>query len=235
MDHNDISTRLYPVIVDGNTATTPRGNLLVAPTPAIAEHARRELSQRDRAQKPEQHSGVITRCLFTAIDHVGLDARHAQGEQRRHDIVQHYLAALHTDMLRFRDPQASEALLRAQSQLWDPLLAWFSEAYNGRLSITSTFHAEPIAPEISARVRETLMSWDAFRLVGLGALHAIAPSVIAILALFHGRIDGDELAQCAFLEEQFQRRPAGQEEELSAHLQDQQQNLKIISFLVEQA
>ncbi|NPD17678.1 ATPase [Xinfangfangia sp. D13-10-4-6] len=194
----------FAIHLDGRVLRTPQKAVLVLPTEALAQLVAAEWeAQQDRID-PE--TMPATRSANSAIDKLV-----AQKEA-----VTDMLAAYgETDLLCYR-AERPLALVSAQAEAWNPVLAWAETALGVTLQVTSGVIPVAQPPESLARLRAEIAALDVFRLAGFHDLVAISGSLLLALALTAGRIDVDQAWAASRLDEDWQASQWGVDEEAAA-------------------
>src|ERR1051326_7407396 len=110
----------YPVLLDGRRVKTPAGNTLSAPSAALAETIAAEWSA--QGERIDPATMPLSRLANTIIDGVAADPGPVANE------IAKYLGS---DLVCYR-ADAPEGLCAAQTQHWDPVLAWTRDAHGAR-------------------------------------------------------------------------------------------------------
>jgi chaperone required for assembly of F1-ATPase len=191
----------FCVLLDGRKVKTPAGATLLLPTRALALALAEEWRAQDGKIRAETMG--LTRLANTAIDRV---ARH------RADIVAAVATFGKSDLLCYR-ADTPETLRARQAERWNPLLDWARDAHGIALRTAAgiVFTAQP---EDSLRALErSLAAREDFALAGLQTAAGETGSAILALALADERIDAEEAATLARLDEDFQAAIWGRDDE----------------------
>lgn len=200
----------FAILLDARGVRTPAGNALTVPSRALAEALAAEWSSQSEIVDPA--SMPLTRLVNSAID--GVAGRMAEVEA---DVVK-YAAS---DLICYRASEP-ESLAREQTALWDGLVAFARETLHARLTLAEgvMFVAQPTeAVEAIARAVRRYVEDDAaspFRLAALHAMTTLTGSCIVALAVALGEIDVDRAWAAASVDEDFQMRAWGADEEALA-------------------
>lgn len=191
----------FAVQLDGRTPKTPGGARLIAPTEALAALAAGEWAAQQEFIFTE--TMPVTRLANTAIDRVGRVREAVAEEAARYagsDLVCYFA-------------EGPQALVDAEAAAWGPLLAWAEADLGVTLQrVTGVIH-RPQDPASVGRVQAMALEMEDFRLAGLAHAAGLFGSVIIALALERGRLDGAEAFQAARVDEAFQERQWGVDEE----------------------
>ncbi len=148
----------------------------------------------------------LTRAANSAIEKVAPQA----------DAVAAMLAGYaETDLLCYRADRQAQ-LAREQTVLWDPLLDWAADALDARLAVTAGVIPVPQDPAALDRLRAHVGALDAWGLTALHDLVTLPGSLILGLAVLHGRLDATDAHALARLDEDFQARMWGRDDDAEA-------------------
>lgn len=190
--------------LDARPMRTPGKQLLIVPTPAMADAIAAEWRAVDKIVDP----GImpVTRAANSAIDKV---------TPQFHEVADLIAAYGASDLLCYRAPAPAE-LFSAQAAAWDPFLAWAAQTLKIRLNVTQGI--TPIdQPAASLRaVAARVQACSPFQLTALHDLVSISGSFILGLAATHPQFDPDSLWRVSRFEEDWQARLWGHDEDASA-------------------
>ena len=189
------------VLLDGRVLRTPARAEMVLPNLALAEAVAAEWDAQQGEITPARMP--LTRLAATAIDRIAVDPAPTTA-----DIVRYG----GTDLLSYR-AEAPTELVASQEQVWTPLLDWFRERYDIQLRVTAGIMAVPQAPDLPVRLETLCAGLDAMRLAALHAATTITGSVVLGLALLEGRLTAVGAHEAGQLDELFQARQWGEDEE----------------------
>jgi chaperone required for assembly of F1-ATPase len=189
------------VRLDGRALRTPAKRQMVLPTRAMAEAVAAEWGAVEAEIDPRRMP--VTRAANAAIDKVAV----------QFDEVAAMIAAYgQSDLLCYRatDPAA---LVHAQAEAWDPMLAWAGRTYGARL--VTTRGVVPVAqpPETAARLAAQVFACSAFQLTALHDLVALTGSLVLGLAATREEFDPDDLWRRSRFDEDWQAAQWGQDED----------------------
>ena len=195
----------FAVQLDGRPVRTPGRALLMTSAEASARLIASEWeAQRERIDPTTMPA---TRLANTAIDGV---ANEMQGV--REDIVRY----AGSDLVCYRAEEPA-GLVAAETRAWDPLLDWAAEDLKANFILGQGIVPVRQPPEaIASFGRHVEAVSDPFKLTGLHVMTALTGSAIAALAVLHGRIDADEAWHIAHVEEDWNIRLWGPDEEAAA-------------------
>ncbi|MEL7347446.1 MAG: ATP12 family protein [Pseudomonadota bacterium] len=194
----------YEVLLDARPIRTPGKAPLALPTRALAEALAAEWEA--QTERVDPATMPLTRSANTAIDRV---------VPHRAAVVAEIAGYGETDLLCYRAPHP-EGLIAEQRARWDPMLDWAAERHGARLSLAEgvMFAAQP--PEALARLTAAVDALDAWVLTGLHPLVTISGSLVLGLACAEGRLDADETFAISRVDEDWNIREWGEDEEAAA-------------------
>lgn len=189
------------VHLDGRLLRTPAKAEMVLPSLALAQAVAAEWEAQQGEIAPLRMP--LTRLAATAIDRIAADRASATA-----DIVRYG----GTDLLSYRTEAPAE-LVASQEETWSPLLDWFRDRYDIQLQVTVGVIAVPQAEDLPARLEKLCDGLDALRLTALHAATTITGSVVIGLALMEGRLTAAAAHEASQLDELFQVKRWGEDEE----------------------
>ncbi|MDB5474898.1 MAG: synthase complex assembly factor 2 [Phenylobacterium sp.] len=191
----------FAIRLDDRAVRTPRGGHLKLPTRALAELVAAEwAAQGEVLEMAGMHA---TRLANTAIEAIPL----ARAETA--DTVASYAAS---DLLCYR-AEAPRALVKRQSQHWDPVLARIeAEAKLSFLRAAGIVH-QPQPEATLQQVREIALAEDDFALAGLAFGAGLFGSAILAISLQRGWLTGQQAFELSRLDEAWQEEQWGADEE----------------------
>jgi chaperone required for assembly of F1-ATPase len=201
-------TEGFVLLLDGKPVRTPARKLLAAPNLALAE----QLAAEWRAQGEHINPATMpkTRLLNTALD--GAE----QSEAVAADIAK--FAA--SDLVCYR-AGAPENLVRGQAAAWDKVLEIAREKFGARFTCAEgvMFVAQP--PESIAAIEQAVREQreapnGPIRLAALHVMTTLTGSVLIALELIYGALTLDEAWAAAHVDEDFQTRLWGADDEALA-------------------
>ena len=194
----------WQVALDDRVVNTPGKLPLVLPTRALAQAVADEWAAVDQAIDPAVMP--VTRAANSAIEKVA----------PQFDTVASMLAEYGgTDLLSYRDDR-QDALAREQAAGWDPLLDWAADTLGARLAVTGGVIPVAQDPEALAALRGHVAGLDPWGLTALHDLVTLPGSLVLGLAVVNGRLTAAEAYAMSRLDEDFQARLWGRDEEAEA-------------------
>lgn len=191
--------------LDGRNARTPAKKLLVAPSREAAELIAAEWTRQGARIDP--YSMPVTRLANSAIDGISGALRETQAEVAR------YASA---DLLCYR-ADAPEALAQEQAAAFDPLLEWAQDEFGARFILAAGI-VHVSQPERTLRILREVVAACA-NPFSLGAMHvmtSLTGSLVLALATARGRLDPSAAWRTAHVDEDFQVRFWGEDDEAAA-------------------
>lgn len=192
----------HHLLLDGRSARTPGRAPLAFPNGLLAGLVAVEWREQGLIIDPA--TMPLTRLANTALDGVA-----PQIEPVRDDIVRYGAS----DLVCYR-ADGPDALVQAQAEAWDPILAWAWDSLGARFVLSEgvMFVAQP--PAALARVREVVgTETSPFALAALHVMTTLTGSVLLALAHASGRLGIEEAWQAAHVDEAYQESRWGADEE----------------------
>lgn len=191
----------WQVQLDSRNLRTPKAQLMVLPTRAIADLVAEEWNaQADVIEMATMHA---TRLANTAIETIGAS---------RDGVADQIADYAGSDLVCYfaEDPAP---LLARQTASWEPILAT-AEADEGLRfeRCTGIVHRQQPA-ETLTRVREIALSLDDFSLAGLAFGVPLFGSAVLAIGLLRGWLDGEQAYTLSRIDEAFQEETWGVDEE----------------------
>lgn len=195
----------YAITLDERPVKTPQRNMLAVPASGLADAIAAEWAAQGEDIIPA--SMPLTGLAQGALDQV---------ESERDRIVGRVAAFADSDMLYYRADAGQQALIDHQAEHWDPLLDWARQHYDVRFNLIHgiRYEAQP-APTIE-RLTATVEMQDGFTLAAMLSLVGLSGSLIATLALVERAQDTDTLWPLVNLEELWQERQWGRDDQAVA-------------------
>jgi len=201
------------VLLDGRPVRTPQRTLLHLPTQPLADAVAAEWHSQTDEIIPA--SMPLTQFAATALDRVGPQIGQVAAEIARF---------AETDLVCYR-AETPQSLAEAEHAAWTPLLTWVEATFDARLVVTHGITPIPQPSATVARLQAAVAAFEAFPLAALSGATAATGSVVIGLALAHGRIDGNQAADAAQVDEVFQMQRWGTDPEAEAQLAQQRADL----------
>jgi chaperone required for assembly of F1-ATPase len=194
----------FAVRLDRRSPKSPSGKPLVLPTAALAGLCADEWQAQDTHIR--MTSMPSTRLAYTVLDKIG---------SARKETIEEIVRYAGTDALCYRADYPAN-LNHEQVERWNPVLDWAETALGIRVKTgVGVLHIDQPLDSLS-QVRLQVEQLDDFALAGLAHATALLGSAILGLALWHGQMDGPTAFSLSRLEEDFQQRHWGIDEEAAA-------------------
>ncbi len=199
----------YAVLLDGRPVRTPAGGALALPTQAAAQLVADEW----QAQGEEIDPSImpVTRLVNSALDGVARDLAGVAA-----DIVKY----AGSDLVCYRagEPQG---LVAAQAQMWDPVLAFARETFGARFILAEgvMFAAQPDHAILAfTRAVEAVAQGRgaALKIAALHSLTTLTGSALIAMMIAHGGLDCGRAWEAAHVDEDWQMKLWGADEEALA-------------------
>jgi chaperone required for assembly of F1-ATPase len=167
----------FHITLDGKPVRTPAKAHLVVPGEGLAAAIAAEWQAQGEVIDPRGMGLMTLAC--TTLDRV---------RPQRSMVVDEVLRFAGTDLLCYR-ATGPEKLVERQHRAWQPLLDWAAMEFDAPLRVTAgVMPVEQDEQSIRALGR-AVERLDDFRLVVLHSVTSLTGSLVAGLALIHGRID----------------------------------------------
>ena len=157
-----------------------------------------------------------TRMACTAIDRISAD---------KEPIVANLLDYAGTDLLCYRASGPS-TLRSRQEELWQPLLHWMEKYFAAPLIVTEGVIPVAQPPNSLSRLKNVLLQYNAFELVGLVNLTQASGSLVLALGMVECEIGSEFCIKACQIDNQYQIDCWGEESELMDRLDDQARDIK---------
>jgi len=213
----------WMVHLDQRPVKTPAGHPLVLTGEALAKHIQAEWDAQDDHIHPA--TMPMFRYAVTAIDRV---------TPQRDYVIDQMLGYTKNEMLCYRTPDQAE-LAEEQNRHWQPCLDWAKQNYDLTFEVATGIM--PIRqPEASVKLAANMLTnMDDFRLAGVFNLISISGSFVVGIAIADGQLSPQEGFDIAFLEELWQAKQWGSDEEAEDRRnrlkQDMIENKQFLSLL----
>jgi len=205
------------ILLDHRVLQTPAKAELVLPCAALAEAVAGEWAA--QGSKIEPRSMPLMQLVATAIDRV---------IPLREMVISEIVRYGGSDLLCYR-AEAPSDLVALESERWQPLLDWFQVRFDIALRVTAGIVAVPQAETLPVRLRRICEAYDPMRLMALQAATSALGSVVLGLALLEGRIDADGAFELSQLDELYQVRLWGEDDEAAKQREGLREDLRVIA------
>ncbi len=192
----------FVLTLDGRPARTPARNPMAVPTRPLGEALAAEWQAQEAVIDPA--AMPLTRLVNSAIDGVAPSMA---------EVAEDIAKYVGSDLIVYRAGE-SDRLVAEQAAAWDPILAWAYEAFGARFLLSQgvTFVAQPETAVAALRGRIAAET-SPFRLAALHVMTTLTGSALIALAHAAGRLTAEEAWAAAHVDEHFQERVWGEDEE----------------------
>jgi len=206
----------YMISLDGRAVKTPAKQTLTLAKRELAEAVAGEW----RAQEEEirQETMPMMRFICTTLDRV---------TPQRTAVVADTVRYGETDLLCYRAAEPAE-LVHLQAVTWQPLLDWAESRYGACLAITDGITAITQDADSLSRLARVVEVENDLTLTGLHYTTAATGSLIVALALLEGEIDAEGAWSAAHIDEHWQIKRWGADEELSERLENLRRDISAV-------
>ena len=197
----------HVLLLDGRSAKTPARNILAADAAHVAQVLVAEWDAQKDVINPLNMP--MTRLLHSALDGVAREQAAVRAEMLRY-------AASDLTCYRATTPQA---LVEEQARAWDAVLKFVADRFGAQFQPVSGVMFQPQPEAALHAVEAALAAYQ--RPLDLAALHvltSISGSVLIALSVAHGFLDAESGFATAHVDEQYQARVWGADEEAQARL-----------------
>ncbi len=192
----------FAIKLDGRSVKTPGGAVLVVPSRALAGHIQAEW---DAVTSHVHFEDMpLTRLGFAAIDRMGATLDETVAEALRY---------AETDLLAYPSDYP-EALIAREAQAWKPLLDWAAGEELVFHQNTSLIH-KPQPADTLERLDTLIRGLSIYERAGLMSAVPLFGSIVLAVALWKGRIGGEDAFAASRVGEDFQAETWGRDAEAS--------------------
>lgn len=191
----------WSVTLDGRTPRTPAHARLTLPTEAAARLVADEWAAQGEFIDPA--TMPATRLASTAIDRVS---------QVRETVAEEIAAFSGTDLLCYLAEHPT-SLAAEQAREWTPWRDWAARELGVALESCGGVVHRPQDPAAVARMAELALQLDDFALTGLAMATPLLGSAVLAFAVQRGALGGDAAFELSRIDEAFQERQWGVDEE----------------------
>lgn len=208
----------FEIHLDGRPVKTPQGRIVSLPTAAMAGAVAMEWSAVE--QHVEFAHMPLTRLAFAAIDRM---------DEVREETRAEVLCYAETDLLCYPSDYP-EALIQREAAAWQPVLDWARAELGLDFHQNKTLIHKPQPAETLAKISDLLDAMSACERAGMMAAIPLFGSVVLALAVWRGRLSGDDAFTASRIGETFQAEQWGRDDEAekrAADLRHQAQALDV--------
>lgn len=213
----------WSIALDGRPVRTPYRAPLILPTMALGEAIAAEWQAQGDTVNPI--TMPLTGLANAAIDLATPDTA---------AFVEPVAAYAATDLFCYRDDRDA-ALQAEQVAAWNPILAWAEARYGVEFTITQGILPVDQPPATVAALRAAVFAIDPWRIAALTPPVTIGGSLVAGLALIEGAFDAETLWAAVSLDEQYQERRWGADDQAraqrAAHKRDWDSAVRFLGLL----
>jgi chaperone required for assembly of F1-ATPase len=177
---------------------------MLLPTRALAESIAEEW--RNQGEEVIPLSMPIMRLTNTVQDGVA---------HTRPEVIAAIMRFGEHEHLCYRAGEPAE-LAALQRAAWDPMLDWAANRYDARLKTGTGLTSVPQTSEALTRLREAVAAHDDYALAALHVMASVTGSLVLALALADGAINPAQAFQMSRIDEDYQARRWGEDEEAAA-------------------
>ena len=195
------SGEVYDIQLDGRGVKTPQGRALVLPTQVLADAVAAEWAA--VGDHVNYEDMPLTRLGFASVD-------------RMNDVVGETV----TEVLRYAETdlvcypsEYPAALVAREDAEWLPLIAWAGDELGLAFHQNKTLIHKAQPTETAGKIQSLIESASAYERAGLMAAIPLFGSVILALAVWHGRLTGEQAFAASRIGEDFQAETWGRDEE----------------------
>jgi chaperone required for assembly of F1-ATPase len=193
----------FGIALDGKPVRTPSRRLLIAPTREIAETIAAEWDAQKAIINPV--TMPVTRLANSVIDAV-TDRVDAVAD----DIAKYF----HSDMLFYRAGHP-DALVALEAEHWDPVLFWAADRLGAHFILAEGIvHVRQ--PDQAVAAARAALPADPWSIAALHMVTTLTGSALLALALLRGALDEDQVWAAAHVDEDWNIRHWGVDEEVAA-------------------
>jgi chaperone required for assembly of F1-ATPase len=194
----------FVITLDARKLKTPEKADLILPTQAAAEAVAEEW--RTQGEEIDPRTMPLTRLVNSALDGVALDVT---------SVIDDVVRYAGSDLVCYRAAEPT-GLVAAQSEAWDPVLAFARDELAARFICVEgiTFAEQP--PRAIAAVREAIVQSTGERPIAVAALHVMTTltgSVLLALAVARHELSPESAWDAVHVDEDFQMRVWGSDME----------------------
>ncbi|MEM6383499.1 MAG: ATP12 family protein [Pseudomonadota bacterium] len=212
----------YEIQLDGRPARTPGRKPLGSANLAVAEQL--AIEWRNVGERLDPLTLPLTRLINVAIDRV---------EARRDEIVDDLVSYAGSDLLCYRADRP-EGLVAIQAEHWDPHLTWIDKVYGVQLNLAQgVMPAEqsPGALDAYGSAVRTIAA-TAEVLAALSLATTLTGSAVLGLRLASGTITSDEAWAAAHVDEDWNRRQWGEDDEATRLREGRKRDFHCAAFVL---
>lgn len=193
----------FQVLLDDRLVRTPARKPLALPSRALAQAVAAEWDAQAETIDPARMP--LTRLCNSIIDGV---------TERKDAVAADILKYLASDLLFYR-ADGPEGLIECQAEAWDPPVLWARDRHGAHFILAQGVVHVAQPPEAIEAIRRA-MTADAWRLGAMHAITTLAGSALLAVMLEAGAIGAEEAWNAAHVDEDFNMRTWGSDEQAEA-------------------
>ena len=191
----------FEILLDDKFLQTPKKNKVLLPTKKLAQKVAEEWRRQKEIIDPTKMP--YTRLVNSALDTV---------KETFDTIVSDILDYGDTDLVCYR-ADFPEDLVKLQNKHWDPILVWAKNQFKIEVKTTNGINYKAQDPVQLQKLSREISSYNFFILTGFHNLVTISGSLLIALAVYYRRVSLKRGFDISFLDEDWQRKKWGQDEE----------------------
>lgn len=211
----------FVLLLDGRAAKTPARHVLSVTSAAVAEALAAEWNAQDEVINPLKMP--LTRLINSALDGVAKEPDAVRGE---------ILRFAGSDLVCYR-AHGPDALVAEQAEAWDAVLAFAKANFGVDFHVVSGVMFKEQPAETLAEIEKALAKFDEpLRLAALNVLTTLSGSALIALAMAHRHFDAEQAFQLAHVDEDYQVRVWGPDEEAAERRMLRKRDFEIAAFVL---
>ena len=204
----------FAVTLDDSALITPEKNKLILPTKRLAVEIAKEWDK--QGKEIDTLLMPNTRMACTAIDRISAD---------KELIVAKLVEYASTDLVCYR-ASSPKSLRSRQEELWQPILHWVEKFFAAPLTVTEGVMPVAQPPNSLTRLKNVLLKYNAFELVGVVNLTQASGSLVLALGMLECEIGPEFCIKACQIDDQYQIDSWGEESELMERLDHQARDIR---------
>ena len=218
-----VGSAAFRLLLDGKPVRTPAKKELALPTRALAEAVATEWEA--QGERIDPATMPLTRLANSIID--GVIARQVEVSA---EIVKY----AGSDLVCYR-AESPQELIRRQSEVWDPVLAWARDRHGAALAVVDGIMPVPQPPPASQAIARALEPHGAFDLAAIHVMTTLMGSALLALAHADGRLTAEAAWAAAHVDEDWQISQWGEDAEAKTRRDRRWAEMQAASRLLELA
>ncbi len=209
----------FEITLDDKTVRTPSRRPVVVPAEPIAELIAGEWNAQGEFINPM--TMPVLRLANSVVEGVVDNVVAVADDMARY---------FESDLLCYR-ADSPESLQAREAELWDPVLAWAHQTYGAPFVLSqSIMHVAQ--PERTLRAMRDALPTDAWSVAAMHLLTTLTGSALLALALYRGRLSGDETWSAANVDEDWNIETWGLDEEVEARRISRKRDFDAVAAVV---